>query len=133
MMRATDGSVFSLLCNAASAAESAAVSGPLVLAATSGTGSRLDVPNGFASWVAFSTGALAGRNLVLSLCVTLDRLGSKAEAGTAPVIHTSSIDQRKRNLKRPSVLKMASTFMAGSVGYRTHHHPPGRRRLSSRG
>src|SRR6266851_174925 len=115
MMRATDGSALSLVCNAASAAASAAVSGPLVLAATSGTGSRLDVPNGFASWVAFSTGALAGRNLVLSLCVTLDRLGSKAEAATAPIIHISSIDQRKRTLKRPSVLKMASTFMAASV------------------
>ncbi len=126
-MRATDGSVFSLLCNAASAAESAAVSGPLVLAATSGTGSRLDVPNGLASWVAFSTGALAGRNLVLSLCVTLDRLGSKAEAATAPIIHTSSIDQRKRTLMRPSVLKMASTFMAVSVVDSTHSHCRARR------
>src|SRR5258708_35412980 len=124
MMRATDGSVFSLLCNAASAAESAAGSGRLVLAATSGTGSRLDVPNGFASWVAFSTGALAGRNLVLSLCVTLDRLGSKAEAATAPMIHTSSIDQRKRTLKRPSVLKMASTFMAASAVDSTNNHNP---------
>src|SRR5260221_14737961 len=114
MMRATDGSVFSLLCNAANAAESAAVSRPLVLAATSGTGSRLDVPNGFASWVAFSTGALAGRNLVLSLCGTLDRLGSKAEAAPAPMIHTTSNDQRKRTLKRPSVLKMASTVMAAA-------------------
>src|SRR5258707_15465734 len=113
MMRATDGSVFSLLCNASSAAESAAVSGPLVLAATSGTGSRLDVPNGLASWGAFSTGALAGRNLVLSLCVTLDRLGSKAEAATAPIIHTSSIDQRKRTRIRPSGLKRASAFIAG--------------------
>src|SRR5260221_4584314 len=96
MMRATDGSVFSLLCNAASAAASAAVSGPLVVAARSGTGSRLDVPNGFASWVAFSTGALAGGNLVLSLCVTLDRLGSKAQAAPPPRIHTRRMDPRKQ-------------------------------------
>src|SRR5215813_14201474 len=98
MTRATDESAFSLLCNATSAAESAVVSGPLVLAARRGTGSRLDVPNGFASSMAFSTGASAGRNLVLSLCVTLDRLGSNAEAATAPMIQTASINQRKRTL-----------------------------------
>src|SRR5258708_20057139 len=110
MMRPTDGSAFSLLCNATSEAESAAVSEPLVLAAMSGTGSRLDVPNGLASTVAFSTGALAGRNLVLSLCVTPDRPGSKAEAATAPLIQTRSIAPRERNLHRQRGPNKAAQF-----------------------
>ena len=115
MIRTTDGSDFSLPCSVVSAAVSAAVSEPFCLAAISGTGSRLDVPNGLASMVAFSTGALAGRNLVLSLWVTLDRLGSRDAAAMAPTIHVSSIVQRKRTLNRPSALKIASTFMAVSV------------------
>src|SRR5258708_39119448 len=96
MMRTTDGSAFSLLCNATSEAESAAVSEPLVLAAISGTGSRLDVPNGLASTVAFSTGALAGGNLVLSLCVAPGRPRSKAAAAPAALIPTSRTDQGER-------------------------------------
>src|SRR5215813_67091 len=115
MILATLGSALSLDCRVLSAAMSAAVSWPLGRAAIIGTGSIFEVPNGLASMVARSTGALAGRNLVLSLWVTLDRLGSKAEAATAPIIHASNIDQRKRTLKRPSALKMASTFMAVSV------------------
>src|SRR5258708_15850695 len=98
MMRTTDGSAFSLLCNATSEAESAAVSGPLVLAAMSGTGSRLDVPNGLASAVAFSTGALAGGDLVFALCVTLDRIGSRAEAPAPAAIPTSSHRPGERTL-----------------------------------
>ena len=115
MIRTTDGSDFSLRCTVASAAESAAVSGPADLAATSGTGSRLAVPKGAASMVAFSTGALAGRNLVLSLWVTLDKLGRNDAAATAAMIHSSSMDQRNRTLNRPSMRKMASTSMAASV------------------
>ena len=114
-MRTTEGSDFSLACKLVRAAVSAAVSRPLCLAATSGTGSRLEVPNGAASVVAFSTGALAGRNFVLSLCVTLDRPGSSVAAAIAPTIQVSSIVQRKRTLNRPSALKIASTFMAVSV------------------
>src|SRR5690348_13227062 len=98
MTLTTEGLAFKLRCSRWRAAASDAVSGPLCRAATSGTGSKLDVPNGLASMVAFSTGELAGRNLVLSLCVTLDRLGSKAVAATAPATHKSSIDQRKRTL-----------------------------------
>src|SRR5258708_27945435 len=112
MMRPTDGSAFRLLCNETSEAESAAVSEPLVLAAMSGTGSRLDVPNGLASTVAFSTGALAGRNLVLSLCVTLDRLGSNAQAATAPMIQTSTIHQRQRTPRPPREPQLASTILS---------------------
>src|SRR5579871_2708371 len=98
-----------------SAVVSAAVSGPVVLAATIGIGSRFDVPNGLASIVAFSTGALEGRNLVLSLWVTLDRLGRNDAIAIAPTIHASSTDQRNLTLRRPRAPKKASTFMAVSV------------------
>src|SRR5258708_26342737 len=108
MMRPTDGSAFRLLCNETSEAESAAVSGPLVLAAMSGTGSRLDVPNGLASAVAFSTGALAGGHLVLSLCVTLDRLGSTGQAAAPPKIPTRRIDQREPTPRRPTAPQKAA-------------------------
>src|SRR5262249_35423332 len=115
MILATLESALSLACNRPSAAASALVSWPLCRAAIIGTGSRFEVPNGLASMVARSTGALAGRNFVLSLWVTLDRLGSNAEAATAPTIHASNIDQRKRTLKRPSALNRAPPSMAGGV------------------
>ena len=111
----TARSAESVRCSAPSALVSAAVSGPLVRAATSGIGSRFDVPKGLASIVAFSTGALDGRNLVLSLCVMLDRLGRNDAIAIAPTIHASSTGHRNLTLSRPSAPKKASTFMAVSV------------------
>src|SRR6266704_3210054 len=127
MMRTTEGSAFSLACSDVRAAESAEVSWPFWRAAISGIGSRLDVPNGLANMVAFSTGALAGRNLVLSLCVTLDRLGSRACAAMAPMIQVSAMIQRNRTLNRPRALKMASTFMGVSVVDQGCHPVPASR------
>src|SRR6266487_476612 len=123
MTRRTDGTAFSLACRAPSEALSAAVSGPVVLAEITGTGIRLAVPNGAASAAARSTGALAGRNLVLSLWVTLESDGRPSTAAMPPTIQARVISQRKRTLNRPSQPKIASTCMTASVV-----EPPSRRR-----
>src|SRR5215469_2961580 len=115
MIRTTAGSDVSLPRKVASAVVSAVVSGPVFLAARSGTGMKLDVPKGAASFAAFSNGALAGRNLVLSFWVTLDKDGKNATAAAAPTTHASSMYHRNRRLNRPRASKMASTFMAEIV------------------
>jgi hypothetical protein len=82
-------------------------------AITTGTGTRLVVPNGAASSAACSLGALAGRNLELLFCVTLDRAGSWVTAATAPMTHTSSTSHLSRTAKRPIALNIASICIAG--------------------
>ena len=65
--------------------------------------------SGEASWAACSLGALAGRNEVLSLCVTLDSDGSSAIAAAAPATQASTIAQRKRTASRPVAAKKVPT------------------------
>jgi hypothetical protein len=107
----TSGTVLKSAASLLTAARSAGVSGPVVRAATTGIGIRFAVPNGAARAVAFSTGALAGRNLVLLLCVTLDSDGRKCAHATATTSQATTMTQRKRTLNRPRAPKTASTFM----------------------
>src|SRR5215469_9362440 len=88
------GTVARFACRCASAATSADVSDPLVVAATTGIGRRFDVPKGLASSAACELAALAGRNFWLFPWVTLDRAGSCVEAAIAPTIQTSSTTHR---------------------------------------
>ena len=94
---------------------SAAVSGPLVVAAMTGIGSRFELPNGADRSIACWLGALAGRNLELLLCVTLDSDGSCVTAAIAPTTQTSRTSQRRRTAHRPMAPKIASTCMATSL------------------
>ncbi len=72
----TFGTVARLFCKEESAVVSAEVSGPLVVAATTGMENWPEVPNGAARSAAFELGALAGRNFWLFPWVTLAREGS---------------------------------------------------------
>ena len=65
--------------------------------------------SGEASRAACSLGALAGRNEVLSLCVTLDSDGSSAMAAATPATQASTITQRKRTDTRPVAAKKVPT------------------------
>ena len=62
---------------------------------------------------------------MLSLWVTLDKLGRNDAAATAAMIQASSIVQRNRTLNRPRAPKMASTFMAVSVVDEQQQPEPG--------
>src|SRR6202035_2974135 len=74
-------------------------------------GCRLVVPNGAASVAACMLGALAGRNLVLLLWVTLDSEGSTLTATNARTTHAATTSQRNRTAKRPMAAKTASICM----------------------
>ena len=65
--------------------------------------------SGEASRAACSLGAPAGRNEVLSLCVTLDSDGSSAMAAAAPATQASTMTQRKRTDSRPAAAKKVPT------------------------
>ena len=90
------------------AVTSAGVSDDPERATTTGMGTRLAVPNGAARVAACSLGALAGRNLVLLLWVTLDSAGSSVAAAMAPATHIASTSQRKRTQNDPMARKMVS-------------------------
>ena len=90
------------------AVTSAGVSDDPERATTTGMGTRLAVPNGAARVAACSLGALAGRNLVLLLWVTLDSAGSSVAAAMAPATHAASTSQRKRTQNEPMARKMVS-------------------------
>ena len=94
-----------------SAATSAGVSGPLVVAAMMGIGTRLALPNGAARAIACSLGALEGRNFSLLLWVTLDSDGSCVTAATAPSTQMSRNSHRRRTDHRPMAPKIASACM----------------------
>ena len=66
------------------------------------------MPNGAASTAACSLGALAGRNLVLLLWVTLDSDGSCVAAAIAAMIHARTTSHRNRTANRPMAPKIAS-------------------------
>ena len=72
-------------------ASSAPVSVPADRAATTVTAVSEASCSGEASWAACWLGALAGRNEVLSLCVTLDSDGSSAIAAAAPATQASTM------------------------------------------
>ena len=93
----------------ATAAWSAAVSVPPDRATTTVTAVSEAPCSGEASWAACSLGALAGRNEVLSLCVTLDSDGSAAMAAIVPATQASTIAQRKRTASRPATAKNEPT------------------------
>ena len=78
----------------AMASWSALVSGPSEAAATTVTAVSEAPCSGEASWAACSLGALAGRNEVLSLCVTLDSEGSSVMAATVPATQAATMAQR---------------------------------------
>ena len=65
--------------------------------------------SGEASWLARSLGALAGRNEVLSLCVTLDSDGSSTMAASAPTSQAARIAHRNRTANRPTAAKNVPT------------------------
>jgi hypothetical protein len=65
--------------------------------------------SGEASWAACSLGALAGKNEVLSLCVTFDSEGSSVMAATVAATQASTIAQRKRTDSRPTTAKEVLT------------------------
>ena len=100
---------------------SAAVSGPLVVAAMTGIGSSFELPNGADRSIACWLGALAGRNLELLLWVTLDSDGSCVTAAIAPNTQTSRISQRRRTAQRPIAPKIASMCMGNEP---TARHRP---------
>jgi hypothetical protein len=93
----------------AMAAWSAPVRGPPARAVTTVTAVSEAPCSGEASWAACSLGALAGRNEVLSLCVTLDSDGSSIMAATVPATQASTIAQRKRTASRPATAKTLLT------------------------
>ena len=109
------------------AASSAAVRADPDLAATTGIGMKLAVPNGADSSIACSLGALAGRNLELLFCVTLDRAGNWVAAPIAPAIHTSRTSHRNRTAKRPIAPKIASicTTRKATASGRRSRQPDG--------
>ena len=90
-------------------ASSAPVSVPPDRAATTVTAVSEASCSGEASWAACSLGALAGRNEVLSLCVTLDSDGSSAIAAATPATQASTMAQRKRTASRPVAAKKVPT------------------------
>ena len=100
-----------LACRELTALMSAAVSGPLVVAAMTGIGSRFALPNGAARSIACWLGALAGRNLELLLWVTLDSGGNCVTAAIAPNTQISRTSQRRRTVQRPMAPKIVSTCM----------------------
>ena len=87
------------------AAWSAPVSAPPARAVTTVTAVSEARCSGEASWAACSLRALAGKNEVLSLCVTFDSDGSSAIAATTPAAQASTIAQRKRTASRPATAK----------------------------
>ena len=89
----------------AMAAWSAAVSVPAGRAATTVTAVSEASCSGEASWAACSLGALAGRNEVLSLCVTADSDGRPIIAAATPASQAAAITQRKRTASRPATAK----------------------------
>jgi hypothetical protein len=109
---------------------SAPVSVPSARAATTVTAVSVAPCSGEASWAACSLGALAGRNEVLSLCVTLDSDGSSAMAATATATQASTIAQRKRTDSRPAAAKNVST-KAIVAGRSTDPLDPGERKVTS--
>ena len=86
--------------------------------------------SGEASWAARSLGALAGRNEVLSLCVTLDSDGSSAMAAAAPAAQASTMAQRKRTVSRPVAAKKVPT-KAIVAGRGAAPLDPGERKVAS--
>ncbi len=76
--------------------------------------------SGEASWAACSLGALAGRNEVLSLCVTADSEGSSVRAAAAPAAQASTTSQRNRTESRPAAAKKEPTkpIVAGQARVR---------------
>jgi len=88
---------------------SAPVSTPPARAATTVTAVSEASCSGEASWAACSLGALAGRNDVLSLCVTSERDGSSSMAAAVPATQASTIAQRKRTASRPTAEKKIPT------------------------
>src|SRR6266851_5093230 len=105
------GTEWSLACRELTALMSAAVSGPEVVAAMTGIGSRFELPNGADRSIACWLGALAGRNLELLLWVTLDNDGSCVTAAMVPTTQTSRTSQRRRTHQRPMAPKTASMCM----------------------
>src|SRR5207302_5953064 len=85
------------------------VSGPAGAAATTVTAVSEAPCNGEASWAARWLGALAGRNEVLSLCVTLDSDGSSTMAAAAAATQASTMAQRNRTASRPVAAKKVPT------------------------
>jgi hypothetical protein len=61
-----------------------------------GIPNKLAVPNGAASVAACELGALAGRNLELLFCVTLDSAGNCETAAKAAAIHSRTTSHRNR-------------------------------------
>ena len=111
-------------------ASSGPVSAPLDRAATTVTAVSAAPCSGEASWAARSLGALAGRNEVLSLCVTLDSDGSSAMAAAAPAAQASTMAQRKRTVSRPVAAKKVPT-KAIVAGRGAAPLDPGERSVSS--
>ena len=114
-----------MACREVTALMSAAVSGPLVVAAMTGIGSRFELPNGADRSIACWLGAPAGRNLELLLWVTLDSDGSCVTAAIAPNTQISRISQRRRTAHRPMAPKTASTCMDNEpIGHRKSMRDP---------
>ena len=111
-------------------ASSGPVSAPLDRAATTVTAVSAAPCSGEASWAACSLGALAGRNEVLSLCVTLDSDGSSAMAAAAPAAQASTMAQRKRTASRPVAAKKVPT-KAIVAGRGAAPLDPGERKVAS--
>jgi hypothetical protein len=88
---------------------SAADSGWPALTATTVTAVSEAPCSGEASWAACSLGALAGRNEVLSLCVTADSEGSSVSAAASPAAQASTTSQRNRTEIRPAAAKKEPT------------------------
>ena len=107
------------------AAWSAAVRAPAGRAATTVTAVSEAPCSGEASWAARSLGALAGRNVVLSLWVTADSDGRATMAAARPASQAATMTQRKRTAIRPAAAKNvpAKAIVAG--------HSTGRKRITS--
>src|SRR5580658_5952323 len=104
---------------------SAAVSGPVVRAATRETTVTLVlVPSGVARLMACWLGALAGRKELLLPCAALARDGSAFGITRAAAIQKMTIGQRKLTANRAIALKMSSActgteYRQGRVHRRT--------------
>src|SRR5580658_9783668 len=89
---------------------SAAVSGPVVRAATRETTVTLVlVPSGVARLMACWLGALAGRKALLLPCAALASEGSAFGMRTAAAIQKITIGQRNLTANRPIARNMSST------------------------
>ena len=106
----TRGTRASAVASRATSAWSVPVSAWPRVAATTVTAVSEARCSGEASWAACSLGALAGRNEVLSLCVTLDSDGSSTMAAAVPVTQASRITHRKRTDSRPIAAKKVPTI-----------------------